>query len=43
MENHGIDCDCKECKKIRDLLKNKEKKGEINLVGSPEDLKKIRK
>lgn len=43
MINHGIDCNCKKCKKIRDLLKNKEKKGEINLVGTSEDLEKIRK
>lgn len=43
MKNHGIDCNCNECKKIRNLLKNKEKKGEINLIGLPEDLEKIRK
>ncbi|KKN67350.1 hypothetical protein LCGC14_0462140 [marine sediment metagenome] len=42
-QNHGINCSCKECKKVRTFLKRKEKKGEIYLSGLPEDLKKIRR
>ena len=41
--NCGIDCDCKECEKIRKLLRDSEKSGKIHLVGSPKDIKKIRK
>jgi len=40
---HGIDCACDECEKIRMLLSSKEKSGEIYLVGTEEDKKKIRK
>ena len=42
-QKHGIDCPCKECKKIRNFLKEKEKKGEIYLGGLEEDKEKIRK
>jgi len=37
----GIDCTCKECKKIRKLLRDKTNSGELHLVGLPEDKKKI--
>lgn len=39
----SIDCQCSECKKMREFLKEKEKSGELNLVGLPEDLEKIKK
>lgn len=40
--NCGIDCSCEQCKKIRLMLKNKEKSGEIYLSGSEENKRKIR-
>jgi len=42
MANHGIDCSCLECEKIRIMLREKEKIGEIYLSGTEEDKKKIR-
>lgn len=42
-KNHGIDCSCNECQKIRNFLKKKEKKGEIYISGLEEDKKKIRR
>ncbi len=41
--NHGIDCSCSECQKVRDFIKQKEKTGEIYLGGLEEDKEKIRK
>lgn len=42
-EMSGLDCPCNKCQKIRNLLKKKEKKGEIYLSGLPSDLRKIRR
>ena len=42
-QKHGIDCPCKECQKIRTLLKKKEKEGKIYLSGLEEDKEKIRR
>ena len=41
--NHGIDCPCEECEKIRSLLRDGVKSGRIHLVGLEEDKKKILK
>lgn len=38
---HGIDCDCEECKKIKNLIKDKVQSGEVYLSGTEEDKKKI--
>lgn len=40
---HGIDCPCEECAKIRDLLFRGELEGKLHLVGLQKDLKKLRK
>jgi len=40
---HGIDCNCAECEKIRQLLKGKVLSGEVYLSGLPEDKRKIMK
>ncbi len=42
MRKHGIDCGCWRCKRIRSALRKAEKEKKISLVGTPEDLKKIR-
>ena len=39
---HGINCFCIECQKIRRLLRDKEKSGEIYLSGTESDKRKIR-
>ena len=39
--NHGIDCSCDECEKIRQLIRGKVETGEVYLVGLEEDKKKI--
>ena len=41
--NNVIDCSCSECQMVRDLLKQREKDGEIYLGGLEEDKEKIRK
>jgi len=41
--NHGIECSCKGCNKIRLLLKESEKKGKIYLIGLEKHKKLIRK
>lgn len=41
--NHGIDCPCAECEKIRQLIRGKVKTGEVYLVGLEKDKKKILK
>ena len=38
---HGIDCPCKECEKIRKLLCDGVESGMIHLVGLEADKKKI--
>lgn len=42
-QKHGIDCSCKECGKVRNFLKKKEKEGKIYLGGLEEDKEKIRR
>jgi len=39
----GIDCPCADCKEIRKFLLDKESSGEIHIIGTKEDLKKLRK
>lgn len=38
----GLECQCKECKKLKKFLRDQEKSGKIHLAGTEEDLKKIR-
>ncbi len=40
---HGIDCECSECEKIRQLFKSKVRSGEVYLSGLPDDKKKVMK
>jgi len=42
-QEHGIDCPCIECQKIRDLLFQGEITGKIALVGSKKDLERLRR
>lgn len=39
--NHGIDCPCDSCEKIRKLLRDGVKSGEIYLVGLEKDKRKL--
>lgn len=39
--DHGIDCPCDECEKIRQLIRGKVETGEVYLVGLEEDKRKI--
>lgn len=39
--DHGIDCTCDECEKIRQLIRDKVRNGEVYLAGLEEDKKKI--
>ncbi len=41
--DHGLDCLCNECKKIRKLIRDGVRSGKIYLVGLPEDKNKILK
>ena len=42
-KEHNIYCECVKCKKIKNLLKQCEKDGQIHLIGNKEYLKEIRK
>ena len=40
--NHGVDCPCPGCEKVRIILRYLDKKGKIELPGTEEEKKKIR-
>lgn len=41
MTNHGIDCECKECRKIKGFIKEGVESGRVYLSGLEEDKRKI--
>ena len=41
MMEHGFDCPCGKCEKIRSSIRDGVRDGSIYLVGLPEDIKKI--
>ena len=41
--NHGIDCNCDECQNIRKLIRDGVNAGDIYLIGTSEDKKKVMK
>lgn len=41
MARHGIDCQCADCRSVRNYLRSKVRSGDVHLVGTEEDKKKI--